>query len=415
MQQLSGLDATFLYLETPEMPMHVGALHLIEWPGSGRGRFATALRKHVAARLLAAPVLRRRLWWMPLNLANPAWVDAEPDLRHHVVEHRLPKGSGLAELEAQVALLHVQQLDRDRPLWRMHVFEGLAPGPDGRRRVALYTQLHHAAVDGQAAVALANVLLDISPVPRAPGKRVSRRQKTYQLGMAEMLRGALAGQASKVAQIVRELPSTVGTIKDAALLAASRSKLLGGGKGSSNLTLVPRLPINATVGRTRAFAAISLPLDAVREIGRAHGATINDMVLMLCSTALRRYYGKRRLLPGKSLVAAVPISLRAAGDDDADNQASMTLVSLGTHIAGTKERLQHILRATAAMKQTVGIGQEPAAHRLPLAGRALADRGGHVALRQGARRRPHPPGGQPGHLERARTARCRCTWPGRAC
>ena len=96
MHQLSGLDATFLYLETEAMPMHVGALHVLELPDSFRGRFVTALRQHLKTRLPLAPVLRRRLWWMPLNLANPAWVDAEPDLRRHIVEIKLPKGAGLS-------------------------------------------------------------------------------------------------------------------------------------------------------------------------------------------------------------------------------------------------------------------------------------------------------------------------------
>jgi hypothetical protein len=155
MKQLSGLDATFLYLEKPEMPMHVGALHLFELPPGYKGRFLTALRRHIASRLSIAPVLRRRLWWMPLNLANPAWVDAEPDLREHIVEVPIRKGAGLPELEDEVGRLHSVLLDRRRPLWKMHVFENLAPSPQGRRRVALYTQLHHAAVDGQAAVALA--------------------------------------------------------------------------------------------------------------------------------------------------------------------------------------------------------------------------------------------------------------------
>ena len=159
MKQLSGLDATFLYLETPQMPMHVGALHVFELPAGYKGKFVTALRKHIASRLPVAPVLRRKLWWMPLNLANPAWVDAEPDLKQHIVEIKLPKsariGDGLAALEEQVSRLHPVLLDRSRPLWKMHVFDGLAPAPNGCRRVGLYTQLHHAAVDGQAAVALA--------------------------------------------------------------------------------------------------------------------------------------------------------------------------------------------------------------------------------------------------------------------
>ena len=148
MKQLSGLDASFLYLETPEMPMHVGALHLYELPAGYKGRFVRDLRKHVATRLPLMGPLRRRLWWMPLNIANPVWVDAEPDLDQHIVEIKLPKGSGQAELEAQVGLLHPVLLDRSRPLWKFHVFEGLAPGPEGRKRVGLYAQVHHAAVDG---------------------------------------------------------------------------------------------------------------------------------------------------------------------------------------------------------------------------------------------------------------------------
>ena len=90
MHQLSGLDATFLYLESAEMPMHVGALHVLELPAGYRGRFAVHLKKLMAERLALMPALRRRLWWMPFNLANPAWVDAIPNLDDHIVEHKLP-------------------------------------------------------------------------------------------------------------------------------------------------------------------------------------------------------------------------------------------------------------------------------------------------------------------------------------
>jgi diacylglycerol O-acyltransferase len=166
MQQLSGLDATFLYLETPEMPMHVGALHLYELPAGFKGRFITAVRSHIAARLPATPVLRRRLWTMPLNLANPAWVDAEPDLRQHVVAARSPRAPAWPSWKPRWPAARAAAGPR-RPLWKFHVFEGLAPGPNGQRRAAMYTQLHHAAVDGQAAVALANALLDLTPEPRA--------------------------------------------------------------------------------------------------------------------------------------------------------------------------------------------------------------------------------------------------------
>ena len=354
MKQLSGLDATFLFLETPQMPMHVGALHVFELPAGTKGRFVSALRKHIESRLPVAPVLRRKLWWMPLNLANPAWVDAVPDMKQHIVEVKLPKGSGIAELEAAVGELHPVLLDRKRPLWKMHVFEGLAPSPGGGRRVALYTQLHHAAVDGQAAVALANAILDLTPEPRAVEKAASRRPRTFKLEMTEMLRGVIGGQAQKVAQIVRDLPSTVGTLSGAAQQAIARSSLLGGPKRPSNLTLAPRTPLNSTVTTGRAFASVTLPMAEAKALGRAHGATLNDVVLMVCSSALRRYFSTRRALPRKSLIAAVPISLREKGDTSADNQASMSFISLGTNIADPAKRLAHVKAATAAMKSTMG-------------------------------------------------------------
>ncbi|MBL8329219.1 MAG: wax ester/triacylglycerol synthase family O-acyltransferase [Rubrivivax sp.] len=360
MKQLSGLDATFLYLETPEMPMHVGALHLLELPEGYKGRYVKDLRRHLQARMPATPALRRRLWWMPLNLANPAWVDAEPDLDEHVVEIRLGKDEtrgkdALSLMEGVIARQHPILLDRNKPLWKFHVVEGLPAAPNGRKQVGVYSQLHHAAVDGQAAVALANVILDVSPQPREIEIRPSKRVKTFKLDMVEMLRGALATEAAQVARIVRELPSTVGTLAGAAKLVIGRSSLLGNApQGPGNLTLAPTTPMNASVTTGRAFGAVSLPLKEMKFLARAHEATLNDLVLMLVSTALRRHLGKHKHLPRKSLVAAVPISLRDAGDTASDNQASMSLISLGTHIADPRKRLQHIVAASKAMKAAMG-------------------------------------------------------------
>lgn len=365
MKQLSGLDATFLYLETPEMPMHVGALNVYELPAGQRARFSTVLRKHMAQRMPMMPALRRRLWWMPLNLANPAWVDADPDMRYHVVEHKLPKsagtGDGMVEMEALVGELHAQRLDRDKPLWRMHVMEGLAPTADGRKRVGVYSQFHHAAVDGQAAVALAQVFLDVSPEGRQLNLKPSRRTRTASLGLSQMLRGALANEVQQVVGIVRNLPATVGTLKSAAGNALQRSGLLSRGKPSagtapkvSNLTLAPRTVFNQSITTGRSFAGVSLSLTEIKAIGRAFDATINDIVLVVCSTALRRYLQQHNALPRKSLVAAVPISLRVKGDTTSDNQASMALVSLGTNIGDLRKRLDHVKAATAVMKSAMG-------------------------------------------------------------
>ena len=365
MKPLSGLDAAFLYLETPEMPMHVGALHVFELPAGHKGRFVRDLRKHMAARVPIVPALRRKLWWMPFNLTAPAWVDAEPDLTQHVVEIKLPKsartGDGMRELEAQVAALHPVLLDRKRPLWKFHVFEGLAPTSHGHKRVAMYTQLHHAAVDGQAAVALANAILDVTPEPRAIELKASTRTKKFRLSMGESLRGAMANQIAQVTSLVKDLPGTVGTLGGAARTALQSgalnnvlSGLIGGKGGSGNLALAPKTAFNVSVTDGRAFAAVSLPLAELKSIGKAHEATVNDMVLMVVSTALRRHLGKKHTLPKKSLIAAVPISLRAAGDTSSDNQASLSLISLGTHIADPMQRLEHIRNASRSMKATLG-------------------------------------------------------------
>ncbi len=359
MKRLSGLDATFLHLETPEMPMHVGALHIFELPKGFRGRFAVRLRKHLAERLALTPPLRRRLWRMPLDLTNPVWVDALPELERHVVEVALPAGRGrkqagdLAALEALVGKLHVQLLDRRRPLWKFHVIEGLAPGDNGRKRVAMYTQLHHAAVDGQAAVALANAILDLAPEPRALEIKASQREKRFKLSLAEMISGALTSEVQQIAQLIRALPGAAGSLGGTATRLVARSELLSGRKRAGSLGLAPRMALNAPVTAKRAFAAVSLPLPELKALGKAHDATLNDVVLWLVSSALRSFFGAKGGLPRKSLVAAVPVSLRAKGDTTADNQASMTLLSLGTHVADPAKRLTHIKAATKSMKSTL--------------------------------------------------------------
>ncbi len=367
MQQLSGLDAAFLHLETPEMPMHVGSLNVYELPAGHRGSWLAALRRHVAARLPLMPVLRRKLAPMPLNLAAPAWVDVEPDLDEHIVGVALPPGAGWVELRAQVARLHAQRLDRSRPLWKFHVFEGLAPGDDGRRLCAVYTQLHHAAVDGQAAVALAQALLDVGPRPRKVEALPARARKG-RLGTVEMLRGALAHQLDQVVDLVRALPSTLGAVSRIAarsageavgdgvdaLLARVRGTARRRAAGVSNLGLAPRTRLNVTVSNERTFAAVTLPLAELNAVRRRHEASLNDALLAICSGALRRWFAAHGPLPRKSLVAAVPISLRAAGDGTANTQASMSLVSLGTHLADPAARLAHVKAAGTSMKATIG-------------------------------------------------------------
>ena len=370
MNQLPGLDATFLHLETPQMPMHVGALHNFELPADYRGDFVADMRRHMAARLPFAPALRQRLATMPLNFSNPVWIDAEPDLDEHIVAIKLPAvrkgGSVQAALHAQVGKLHPVLLQRDRPLWKFHVFTGLPNGPQGHKRYAMYTQLHHAAVDGQAAVALAQAILDLSPEGRALGAAPERKARRP-VGMTDMLRGAFANQLDLMLNAVKAIPSAVSVLSQMAAQKAgdsaggtaravvSRLKGEGArGKSVSNLALAPRTRLNATVSATRAFASISLPLAALNATRRKHKASLNDAVLMICSGALRRHFLRHGPLPRKPMVAGVPVSTRAKGDTSSNNQATMTVVSLGTHIADPAKRLAYVLAATAAMKSNVG-------------------------------------------------------------
>lgn len=368
MRPVPGLDALFLHLETPEMPMHVGALHVFELPAGFRGHWINALRKHLQQRLPHAPALRRQLAELPLNLVNPVWVDVMPDLRQHVVAQPLPGDGGLAALQAEVAKLHMQLLPRERPLWKFHVFEGLPPADNGRRRVALYTQLHHAAVDGQAAVALAQVLLDLSPEPRTlPPAGRRRAGKVDSHGAADQWRLALNEQARQFLGMAKAIPSSASLLTQAAgsaaggVLARSARELLARVSGKpaaergAGLALAPRTRFNEAVSATRSFASLSLPLPALQAARKALGASLNDAVLFLCSSALREFLKAEGELPRKSLVAAVPVSMRAEGDASANNQVTMSAVSLGTQIADPKKRFAQLRSSSAQMKGGLGL------------------------------------------------------------
>ncbi|RZJ07617.1 MAG: wax ester/triacylglycerol synthase family O-acyltransferase, partial [Rubrivivax sp.] len=367
MKQLAGLDASFLYLETPQMPMHVGALHLLELPGDYDGDYAWDLREHMRLRLPQLPALRRKLVTMPLGLSNPVWVDAEPDLDEHIIELEMPEGSGMAELEAQVGALHPVLLDRSRPLWKFHVFTGLEPGPEGQVRIGLYTQLHHAAVDGQAAVALAQVILDLSPEPRAVESTAARSKGRGRIGTTGMLRAAVSQQWQQTVKLARALPSAAGILGSMvggaaagssvdklrtmlASVAAQTTAIVSGKTAVSSLGPAPRTRFNVSLSDTRSFSAVSLPLAELNRTRKRHGASVNDAVLFVIGGALRRYFAKHGPLPRKSLIAAVPVSTRAAGDTTSNNQATMTFMSLGTHLSDPSERLAHVMASSKAMK-----------------------------------------------------------------
>src|SRR5215470_13301444 len=184
MDQLSGMDASFLHLETPETPMHVGSLMLLELPGGYQGDFYETLKALVSRRMHLAPALTRKLAQMPFELAEPVWIDDDDiDLDFHVRSVTLRRPGSMAQLHQLVARLHSTLLDRSRPLWEMVVVEGLENG-----QVAFYSKAHHSGVDGKAGVELAKVLYDVSPHMReVPPPRRKRTSGNYQLGVTELL------------------------------------------------------------------------------------------------------------------------------------------------------------------------------------------------------------------------------------
>lgn len=346
---LSSLDASFLHIESAEMPMHVASVHLLELPPDYAGDFFADIQAHVASRLHLAKVFTRKLAPMPFDLSNPVWVDDEDiDLEHHVRHVMLPKPGSWAQLERLVARLHSQLLDRSRPLWEIALIEGLASG----ERV-LYAKVHHAGIDGQAGVAVGRALFDLEPTDRVVRKPRPRwRSDRYQLGIAELASAAFVNTLRQSATLLRTAPAVV---RAAARLVAPTSGTDGHRSWWPARTrlFAPRTPFNVAITNQRSWAARSVPLADVKAIAKARGATLNDVVLAICSGALRRYLTEYDALPPASLVAVVPVSLRAEGDETANNQVSMVTMTLASDSRDPLDRLATIARASKQTKSGI--------------------------------------------------------------
>ncbi len=334
MKPLSGLDAAFLHLETPETPMHVGSLHLLRVPARARAGFADRVRAHVEERLHLVPVFTRRIAALPFDLASPVWVaDREVDLDWHVRRVKLPKPGTRAQLESLVARLHAGLLDRERPLWQFHLVEGLESG-----EVAWYVKIHHATLDGAAGVKLAEALLDASPRGRPVAPAPRRLEEAP--GVADLLGAAIAKSVAEYGKFLRTLPDAARLVTDGLAAVASLGESPKGRR--RGLPIGPATPFNVPIGAARAFATASIPLGEVKAIAKRHDAKVNDVVLALVSGAARAWLAGKRALPEAPLVAAMPVSLRAEGDSLYTTRATMVLANLATHIADPRARLEAI-------------------------------------------------------------------------
>jgi len=351
MKSLSGLDGAFLSLETPATPMHVGSLHLFEPPPGYRRNFYPAVKKMMETRLHLAPVLRRHLVAMPLKFANPVWIDAEVDFDYHVRRVVLPAPGSWEQLQDCVAGLHAELLERSRPLWMLYVIEGLASGDKG-----YYIKVHHALIDGKSGVQMAGALFDLTPVPARIKPARPAQSAEDAPGMLALATAALRHDAAQYRKLLAHLPALADTVAGA--IGAARKAGVPGSTPARriagalwrNVSFGPRTSLNGAITGERTFAALSLPMDEVKAIATAKATTVNDVVLALCGGTLRRYLGRHGGIPAKPLIAAMPISLREAGNRESNTQATLSLVNLATDIADPVKRLHAVQAAAGATK-----------------------------------------------------------------
>src|SRR4051812_33734366 len=286
--RLSAVDASFLYLERPRTPMHVGAVAVFETPTGGPSRRSAGgvdyerLVETVERRLSTVPRYRQRGRRVPGDLARPGWVDdGDFDIAFHVRRSALPRPGTTAQLTELVARLMSRPLDADRPLWEMYVVEGLADG-----RFAVITKTHQAMVDGVTTVDIGQVLLDPTPDPVEPPDRLwmPRPEPSDVQLVAEAVAEAVARPA-EIAETVRHAAGDVVTGVSRLARGAGtlvRTVAFGG-------RLAPGTPLNVEVGTQRRFAVARGDLAAYRAVRDTHGCTVNDVVLTVVTGALRTW------------------------------------------------------------------------------------------------------------------------------
>jgi WS/DGAT/MGAT family acyltransferase len=338
MEQLSGLDASFLYLETGNMPMHIGSLAIYDQstaPG-GAVTFKEILR-FFETRLHKARVFRQRIVEVPMGLDYPYWIDdPDFDLEFHVRHIALPKPGDWRQLCIQTARLHARPLDTTRPLWEAYVIEGLdnvAGVPEGS--FALVTKLHHAAIDGVSGAEIGAAIHDASPDSAVEGPTRTWSPERFPTSGELIARSALT-----TAKKPFEFASFLGR-------NAPSAWRFGRGLLKKELSLttnVPRTRFNGNVSPHRVFDGRSFSLDEIRAIkGHVDGATVNDVVVSVCGGALRRYLDSKGELPEESLVAMAPVSARPEDmRKAAGNMVSTMSLPVRSDISGPLDRLRAV-------------------------------------------------------------------------
>jgi len=383
MQQLSAQDASFVYLETPHTPMHIGSVGIYD-PSTAPGgfvRFKDILR-FIASRLQGARSFRQRLVRVPFDVDHPYWIeDPEFDLEFHVRHIALPKPGDWRQLCIQVARLHARPLDLSKPLWEFTVVEGLdnIPGlPPGC--FALVSKVHHAAIDGMSGVEMSAAVHDLDPAMAEPNKPDTWQPENMPR-VADLLTRSYFNnllQPMRIAETIgRSLPGM-------AKLAVQAGK---GDVSLKNTRTAPKTRFNGKVSAHRVWDAVPFKLAEVRAVkDTVPGATVNDVILTVVGGALRTYLLDKGELPKETLTAMAPISVRQEGEKAAlGNLVSAMVVGLGTQIADPLDRLRFVHgEAVNSKAMTNAVGARTLADYSKLIPSGLAGLGARLYTRVGA-------------------------------
>ncbi|MEA3184617.1 MAG: diacylglycerol O-acyltransferase / wax synthase [Ilumatobacteraceae bacterium] len=377
MRQLSGVDASFLNMETANVFGHVASLNIYDPTGAPGGAGVEATKQTILERIELLAPFRRRLVEVPLGLDLPYWIeDPDFDIDFHVRHHAVPPPGTPQQLAEAISRIVARPLDRARPLWELYVIEGV----DGGRLIAQLTKVHHAAIDGASGALMLAAILDLDPDHRpitgpTPWKpeTVPSDQQLLRMTFAELLRrpekvirlgvrttrdlatatrsGGLRAIADMVAQ---PMPGMLGGIMRRRLRAqhgddTDRPPALPP-------THAPRTPWNQAITPHRRFAYTTIGLDDAKTVRRAFGCTFNDVVMALCSGALRGYLQDHDCLPKESLIAMVPVSVRSGEETETyQNRVSALLADLATNESDPAKRLRRIQQSMNAAKQNLAV------------------------------------------------------------
>ncbi|HET6153189.1 MAG TPA: wax ester/triacylglycerol synthase family O-acyltransferase [Marmoricola sp.] len=340
----------FLLAENRNQPMHVAGLQLFEKPADAGPHYAREMYEAALDTEEVAPLFRKRPSRSLSSLGQWAWTDDDQfDIEHHVRHSALPEPGRIRELLELVSRLHGQMLARERPLWEAHIIEGLADG-----RVAMYTKMHHALVDGISAMKLMQSVLTSDPDRRNMGLPFDARASTRSKKVRDVTERGLTEVPMDA------LRTAFGLTAEAAGLPAALVRTLTKGvrnDASAFSFYAPKSMFNVNITGSRRFAADDWPLERIRAISKASRTTLNDVVLAMCGGAVRNYLLELGKLPDSSLVSMVPVGLKSRGADSeaggGGNAVGSVMVKLGTDLDDPSDRLAAIHASMKAGKEAL--------------------------------------------------------------